>query len=164
MIEQVREALHLRRSERPAKGALAIVLDAYPSKRFRGKTLEIGKRVNRAKATIIVKVAFVDPKEGVLPDMAARVSFLTKEISAEAMKEPPKRVVPASAVAEREGSKVVFVVEQGKVKMTGVRVGTEASGGFELLDGPPPGTKVVANPPRDLQDGQKIKEKERDDG
>lgn len=141
-----------------------IVLDAYPSKRFRGKTLEVGKRVNRAKATIIVKVGFVDPKEGVLPDMAARVSFLTKEISAEAMKEPPKRIVPASAVTDRAGSKVVFVVDQGKVKMTGVRVGTEASGGFELLDGPPPGTKVVANPPGDLQDGQKIKEKERDDG
>ena len=35
---------------------------------------------------------------------------------------------------------------------------------FELLDGPSPGTKLVANPPADLQDGQKIKEKERDDG
>src|SRR5262249_31362956 len=69
-----------------------IVLDAYPDKRLRGKAVEIGKRVNRAKATIVVKVAFVDPKEGVLPDMAARVSFLTKEISAEAMKEPPKRI------------------------------------------------------------------------
>ena len=50
------------------------------------------------------------------------------------------------------------------MKMTNVRVGTEASGGYELLDGPPPGTKVVANPPNDLTDGQKIKEKERSDG
>ncbi len=141
-----------------------VVLDAYPAKRFRGKTLEIGKRMNRAKATIVVKVAFVDPKDGVLPDMAARVSFLTKELSAEAMKEPPKRIVPASAVAERSGAKVVFVVDQGKVRMTNIRVGNEASGGFELMDGPAPGTKLVANPPNDLQDGQKIKEKERDDG
>jgi HlyD family secretion protein len=141
-----------------------IVLDAYPSKRFRGKAVEIGKRVNRAKATIVVKVAFVDPKEGVLPDMAARVSFLTKEISAEAMKEPPKRIVPVAAVADRSGSKVVFVIDQGRVKMTGVRVGGEAAGGLELVDGPPPGTKVVSNPPVDLQDGQKIKEKEREDG
>lgn len=141
-----------------------IVLDAYPSKRLAGKAIEIGKRVNRAKATIVVRVAFTDDKTGVLPDMAARVSFLTKEISAEAMKEPPKRIVPASAVVERAGAKVVFVVDQGRVKMTGVRVGAESAGGFELLDGPPPGTKLVANPPADLQDGQKIKEKERDDG
>lgn len=141
-----------------------IVLDAYPSTRFRGKTLEIGKRVNRAKATIVVRVGFSDSREGVLPDMAARVSFLTKELSAEAMKEAPKRIVPASAVAERNGAKVVFVVDQGRVKMSMVTVGGESAGGFELVDGPPPGTKLVANPPKDLQDGQKIKEKERDDG
>lgn len=141
-----------------------IVLDAYPDKRLRGKAIEIGKRVNRAKATVVVRVAFVDSKEGVLPDMAARVSFLTKEMSAEAMKEPPKRIVPQSAVSERQGQKIVFVVDQGKVKVQTVTVGAEAAGGFELVDGPPPGTKVVANPPRDLEDGQKIKEKERDDG
>lgn len=141
-----------------------IVLDAYPSKRLSGKTIEVGKRVNRAKATIIVRVAITDDKAGVLPDMAARVSFLTKEISAEALKEPPKRIVPVAAVVDRAGAKVVFVVDQGRVKMAGVRVGGEAAGGFELLDGPPPGTKLVVNPPADLQDGQKIKEKERDDG
>ncbi len=141
-----------------------IVLDAYPSKRLSGKTIEVGKRVNRAKATIVVRVAITDDKTGVLPDMAARVSFLTKEISAEALKEPPKRIVPVAAVVDRAGAKVVFVVDQGRVKMAGVRVGGEAAGGFELLDGPPPGTKLVVNPPADLQDGQKIKEKERDDG
>lgn len=141
-----------------------IVLDAYPTRRLPGKASEIGKRVNRAKATIVVRVAFTGDTTGVLPDMAARVSFLTKELSAEALKEPPKRVVPSSAVVERTGAKVVFVVDQERVKMTPVRVGGETAGGFELLDGPPPGTKVVANPPADLQDGQKIKEKERNDG
>ncbi|MBK8254684.1 MAG: efflux RND transporter periplasmic adaptor subunit [Polyangiaceae bacterium] len=141
-----------------------IVLDAYPARRLPGKALEIGKRVNRAKATVPVKVAITGDRTGVLPDMAARVSFLTKEISAEAMKEPPKRIVPATAVVERAGGKVVFIVDQGRVKIAGVRVGTDVAGGFELLDGPPPGTKLVANPPADLQDGQKIKEKERDDG
>lgn len=141
-----------------------IVLDAYPSKRLSGKAIEVGKRVNRAKATIVVRVAITDDKTGVLPDMAARVSFLTKEISAEALKEPPKRIVPAAAVVDRAGAKVVFVVDQGRVKMVPVRVGGEAAGAFELLDGPPPGSKLVVNPPADLQDGQKIKEKERDDG
>jgi len=141
-----------------------IVLDAYPSRRFRGKTIEIGKRVNRAKATIVVRVTFVDPRDGVLPDMAARVSFLTKELTAEAMKEPPRRIVPAKAVVERGGGKVVFVVDQGRVKQTGVTVGASAAGGLELVDGPPPGTKLVANPSAELEDGQKIKEKEREDG
>ena len=43
--------------------------------------VEIGKRVDRAKATVKVKVKFVDPMEGVLPDMSARMSFLSQEVS-----------------------------------------------------------------------------------
>src|SRR5262249_40516420 len=88
-----------------------IVLDADPSKRRPGAAAEIGKRVNRAKATLVVKVRFTDKTDGALPDMAARVSFLSEALSAEAMKEPPKRVIPAAALTERGGAKVVFVVD-----------------------------------------------------
>ncbi|MCC6554878.1 MAG: efflux RND transporter periplasmic adaptor subunit [Polyangiaceae bacterium] len=138
-----------------------IVLDAYPSKRFRCSTHEIGRRVNRAKATVPVKVKFAEPADKVLPEMSARVSFLAQALSDEAMKEPPKRVVPESAVVDRLGAKVVFVVDQGRVKMVPIKVGGAAPGGLELLDGPAPGTRLVASPPADLADGQKIKEKER---
>jgi hypothetical protein len=93
--------------------------------------------------------------------MSARVSFLAEALSEEAMKEPPKRVVPESAVVDRLGAKVVFVVDQGQVKMVPIKVGGAAPGGLELLDGPAPGTRLVATPPLDLTDGQKIKEKDR---
>lgn len=140
-----------------------IVLDAYPSKRHRCVTHEIGKRVNRAKATVPVKVKFVDGSKDVLPEMSARVSFLAQALSEEAMKEPPKRVVPESAIAERAGAKVVFVVSDGQARMVPIKVGGPAPGGLELLDGPSPGTRLVSNPPADLADGQKIKEKEKGD-
>ncbi|WP_437568275.1 efflux RND transporter periplasmic adaptor subunit [Sorangium sp. So ce542] len=136
-----------------------VVLDAYPSKRHRCTTVEIGKRVNRAKATIPVKVKFVGEAKEALPEMSARVSFLVEALSEEAMKEPPKRVVPEAAVVERAGAKVVFVVDQGQTKMVPIRVGGSAPGGLELLDGPAPGTRLVVKPPADLADGQKIKEK-----
>jgi HlyD family secretion protein len=138
-----------------------IVLDAYPSKRHRCSTLEIGRRVNRAKATVPVKVKFTDSTDKVLPEMSARVSFLAQELTEQAMKEPPKRVVPESAVVERLGAKVVFVIDQGQVKMVPIKVGGAAPGGLELLEGPSPGTRLVASPSADLVDGQKIKQKER---
>ncbi|WP_437587327.1 efflux RND transporter periplasmic adaptor subunit [Sorangium sp. So ce1000] len=138
-----------------------VVLDAYPSKRHRCTTLEIGKRVNRAKATIPVKVKFVGEAKDALPEMSARVSFLAEALSEEAMKEPPKRVVPESAVVERGGAKVVFVVNEGQAKMVPIQVGGPAPGGLELLDGPAPGARLVARPSADLADGQKIKEKEK---
>lgn len=155
-------------------GPTEIVLDAYPEKRYRGQTVEFGQRVNRAKATVTVKVKFVDADgtsrdssgrgshqaEGVLPDMAARVSFLSKAVDADAIKAPPKKVVPASALAERGGAKNVFVIESGKLKMMPVTVGAAVgSGGFELVEGPPPGTRVVQNPDPALADGMDIKEK-----
>jgi len=120
---------------------------------------EIGKKVDRAKATVTVKVAFVDAMDGAIPDMSARTSFLSEEVSADAIKEKPKKVVPSSAVTERNGGKVVFVITQGVVKLAPVKVGAPFGQGFELVDGPAPGTRVVANPSPDLFEGQHIKEK-----
>jgi HlyD family secretion protein len=137
-----------------------IVLDAFPARRFRGRTDEITPQVNRSKATVIVRVSFVDEKDGVLPDMAARVSFLTKPLDPEALKQPPKIIVPSSALAERGGSKVVFTVEDEVVRMVPVKLGPPFGRGFELTDGPRPGTRLIASPPETMADGQKVKEKE----
>jgi HlyD family secretion protein len=135
-----------------------ISLDAFPGKRFRGQTVEIASKVDRSKATIGVKVKFVDGNAGVLPDMAARVSFLQKQLDEGSLKEPPKLIVPADAVLDREGAKVVFVIEQGKVRMVPVEVGPAFGNGFELKTNLAPGTRVVSKPTAKLSDGQKIKE------
>jgi HlyD family secretion protein len=150
------QRLHMVALGSPAE----IVLDAFPARRYRGRTEEITPQVNRSKATVIVRVAFVDEKEGVLPDMAARVSFLTKPLDPEALKQPPKIIVPSSALAERGGSKVVFTVEDEVVRMVPVKLGPPFGRGFELTDGPRPGTRLVASPPETMADGQRVKEKE----
>jgi RND family efflux transporter MFP subunit len=136
-----------------------IALDAFPTRRYRGEAVEVNPRVDRAKATVGVKVKFVDPPEGVLPDMSARVSFLSKALEEGQLKEKPKTVVPSSALIERGGSKVLFVIEEGVVRMRPVTLGPELGGGFELLNGPAVGTRVVANPSPELMDGQRVKEK-----
>ena len=140
-------------------GPAEIVLDAYADRRLRGKVKEITPEVDRAKASVKVKVSFVDPPEGVLPDMSARVSFLTKELDAEAIKAPPKTVVPGSAIVTKGGGKFVFVIDGDVVRMTAVSLGPAFGSGFELVSGPRPGTRVVAGPPSNLADGQRIKEK-----
>jgi RND family efflux transporter MFP subunit len=140
-------------------GPAEIVLDAFPSKRFRGKAVEITPKVNRTKATLTIKVAFVDENEGVLPDMAARVSFLHGELDKEAMKAPPKTIVPGSAVVDLNGSKVVYRIEGGAVRMTPVTLGPAFGSGFEVQSGVSSGTRLVNNPPQGLADGQKVKER-----
>ncbi len=140
-------------------GPAEIVLDAYPNRRYRGIASELGLRVNRAKATVVVKVKFTDPMENVLPEMSARVSFLSKAITDSALKEAPKLVVSSDAIVERNGQKVVFAVESGKLHSFPVKVGGPVGGSaVELLDGPAPGVKVVAKPTADTAEGQRIKE------
>ena len=135
-----------------------IALDAFPKRRYRGEATEISPRVDRAKAPVGVKVKFVDAAQGVLPDMSARVNFLTEAREDEAMKAEPKTIVPGTALGERGGAKVVFAIDDGALRMHTVRVGAAASGGFELLEGPPAGTRVVSEPAPELRDGQQVQE------
>ena len=157
-------------------GPCEIVLDAYPTKRYRGAVKEIGRRVNRSKATVPVKIRFVDRSDGkadakadgaaapsngqldVLPDMAARVSFLSAALDAKMIDVPPKLMVPARAVVQRNGRDVVFVDDEDEVRLTPVTLGPPQGEGRELMTKLPPGTKVVLDPPNSLADGDKVKE------
>jgi multidrug efflux pump subunit AcrA (membrane-fusion protein) len=136
-----------------------ITLDAFPGRRYRGQAMEISPRVNRAKATVGVKVKFVDPPTDVLPDMSARVSFLTAALDDAALAAKAKNVVPASAVVDRAGGKVVFVLEEDVARMRTVSLGPKLGDGYELIDGPAPGARLVARPPETLADGQRVKER-----
>ena len=140
-------------------GPCEIALDAIPSERFKGEVLEIGPRLNRSKATATVKVKFPTAPPELRPEMSVRVSFLQKALDEAQLKETPKTVVPATAVTERGGNKVVFVLDGGKVKLVPVSVGEAMGSGFILKDGPGPGTRLVKDPPATLVDGQPVKEK-----
>lgn len=136
------------------------VLDAYPTERYPCKVKEIGRRVNRAKATVPVKVAFAGKRpEQVLPEMAARVMFLSGEVDPKLKDAAMKRLVPAAAVVQRAGSDVIFILDEDRVRMTTVKVGPAFGDGRELVTDIPAGTKVVLDPPAGLGDGQKVKEK-----
>lgn len=148
--------LHLVQLEDPCQ----IVLDAYPTRTYKGRVKQITPRVNRAKATVTVKVGFEGGSDAVLPDMAARVSFLSGEPDPALADVPPKIIVPAAAIDERDGKQVVFLLEDDTVRMVPVELGEAVGTGFELLAGPPAGATVVREPPSSLEDGQKVKRKD----
>jgi len=126
-----------------------------------GKVAEVRPRVDRAKATVTVKVGFVDDPADVLPDMGAKVTFLAKELDEAAAKAQPIRAVQADAVVERGETKVVWVVDpQDQLRSVPVITGAPMGGLVALRDGPPPGTKVVRRPDGDLRTGMKVKEKQ----
>ncbi len=138
-----------------------IALDAFPERRFRGKVAEVRPRVDRAKATVTVKVAFVDDPKDVLPDMGAKVTFLARELSESAQKAAPTPALQPDTVVDRGETRMVFAVQADQtVKAIPVVTGAPLGSLLSLRQGPPAGTKVVRSPPASLQDGMRIKEKQ----
>jgi HlyD family secretion protein len=139
-----------------------IILDAYPDRRFRGAVSEVRQIVDRSKASVTVKVKFVDSSAGVLPDMAAKVSFLTKALDDAALKAAPKLIAPADAVVDSGGRKVVFTIDDGHAKAVPVTVkGPFGDGTVELGEGPLTGTRVIRRPDDKIRDGVSVKEKKK---
>ena len=52
-----------------------ITLDSYPEKKYQGVVSSIVPTVDRAKATVQVKIRFLDKDTRVIPEMSAKVSF-----------------------------------------------------------------------------------------
>jgi RND family efflux transporter MFP subunit len=139
-------------------GPCEIALDAFPDRRLACTVAELGHRVDRAKATVPVRVRFAAPMAGALPEMSARVSFLTAAPAADALQARARTVLPAAALTARAGRQSVFTVEDGVARLQPVRVGERAGDGYELIEGPPPGARVVLSPPAALADGSPVKE------
>ena len=133
-----------------------ITLDAISDKRYHGVVHKIVPTADRAKATVLTKVQFQDLDEHVLPEMSAKVIFLSKESDNSAENSTPKLSVPVSAVATRDGKKVVFLIRGESVVETSVVVGGMMGNSIEIQQGLSVGDKVVLRPTEKLSSGSKV--------
>ena len=131
-----------------------IQLDALPGERFRGRVTRTVPTVDRAKATVNVKVRFVDTDVRILPEMSAKVAFLSKEMPEG--ERAPRTVVTPSAVVDRAGRKAVYVVRDGKAVEAAIQTGASYGEWVEVKQGLKPGDKVVLHPPERLHDGAAV--------
>jgi HlyD family secretion protein len=103
-----------------------VVTDAYPERVYACRVDEISPEANRQKATIQVKVKFLEPDEYIRPDMNARVTFLEPEAPPTTEKREGKLyIVPKRAVLDRESGKAVLVAAEGKVQVKPITVERE---------------------------------------
>ena len=134
-----------------------ITLDAFPEKRYRGAVHMIVPTADRAKATVMTKVRFIDKDERVLPEMSAKVTFLSEEITETQINSKPKLTINPAAVVDRNQFKVVYVLKDERVEERPVTLGSMVGGVIEVTQGLKSGEQVVVNPPPDLQTGTRVK-------
>jgi HlyD family secretion protein len=132
-----------------------VTTDAYPDRKYNGEIAQISPEANRQKATVQVKVQVLNPDEYLRPEMNATVKFLADEPKNKST-QPAGAFVPASALRDHDGKKVVFLAFNGKARMREVHVLSQRTDGF-LVDGLVGGESVVIKGPEDLKDGDSIK-------
>ena len=140
-----------------------ITLDALPEMRFRGKVVGLVPTVDRAKATVICKVQFEQLDPRILPEMSAKVSFLSQTPNAAEQK--PVLAVNPKTMLERDGKQWLFriqregdkeLVQAVEIKLgrkLGDVVEVTALGGATLKSG----ERLVISPDAKLKDGAQVK-------
>jgi RND family efflux transporter MFP subunit len=121
-----------------------IQLDALPDERFRGAVHMIVPTADRTKASIAVKVAFLEKDPRILPEMSAKVAFLSREVPME--ERQPVTAVPTTAVVREGGTGFVFSAENGRAVRQQVAIGREFGGMIEITEGLQPGQKIITAP------------------
>ncbi len=132
-----------------------ILLDALPDTRFRGRISRMVPTIDRAKATVMTKVKFdeIDPR--ILPEMSAKVSFLSQDVTPE--QQQPLLAVNLDAIVQRDGRSVVFVVRDGKAVAVPVTPGIKIGDITAIVGDVKSGEKAVAHPPEALATGALVK-------
>jgi HlyD family secretion protein len=129
-----------------------IVLDALPDARFLGAVARIVPSVDRAKATVKVHFAAIDQR--VLPEMSAKVLFLSQAITAE--KQLPLTAVNPRALTKRDGRTVLYVVRDDKAVEVAVTPGRKLGELTAFAGDAKSGDKAVLDPRAELKAGALI--------
>jgi HlyD family secretion protein len=135
-----------------------VTTDAYPDRKYQGIIEEISPEANRQKATVQVKVKILNPDDYLRPEMNAKVAFLPDSAGTKITPAASGVVIPASAVRDREGRRIVFIAFEGKALAREIRVTGQRSNGV-VVAGLAGGEGVIVNPPSTLKAGDKIKSK-----
>jgi RND family efflux transporter MFP subunit len=129
------------------------VLNAYPDWKIPAEVIAIVPTADRSKATVKVRIALKSKDPRIVPDMGVRVSFL--ERTDPAAPRPTGAWVPASAVRESDGKKIVLVVDDGRARAVAVTTGASRDADVLATSGLKGGEALVVAPAT-VNDGDRV--------
>ena len=135
--------------------AVTAVLDAYPDWQIPGRVITTIPSADRQKATVLVRIAFMELDPRILPDMGVKVTFLRDNESA-APKARSVTLVPKAAIKTDGKQSFVFVVVSDRVDRRAITTGGADGERVEVLSGLNAGERVVVSPPAQLAPGALI--------
>jgi RND family efflux transporter MFP subunit len=135
-----------------------ISLDAIPDRRLAGQVHMIVPTADRAKATVLTKVKFLEFDDRILPEMSAKVAFLSRPL--ESGERRARLALPQAALITREGRAYAYVVQDNVARLVRADIGETMGDLVEIKGGLKEGDRVVLKAPPGLGDGDRVKVKE----
>ena len=129
--------------------ALSIRVDAYPDRDIEGRLTRMSPDVNLKSRAFAIEGDVPNADGALKPGTFARVRIKTDRIDRTI-------VVPVSAVQTRYGRSVVFVVRDGKLAASEVKLGDRLGPRVEVLEGVAPGSVIVADDVEGLAEGMTV--------
>jgi RND family efflux transporter MFP subunit len=138
-------------------GATVIHLDAYPEWEIPGSVIAIIPTADQSKGTVEVRVAIKARDARILPQMAARVGFLTAPEKGAA--QAVSRVsVPVTAVQINGHTGSVFVLgADDRIEKREVALGLKTAQSVVILSGLAAGDRLAGDSLDKLHDGDRVK-------
>ena len=140
---------------KPGQGVIA-TLDAYQDWQIPARVITMVPTADRQKATILVRIGFVELDPRILPDMAIKVTFLRRADDGASPAAQPTALVPKAAIRTTGADTVTFVVRGDRVERRAVKVGGADGDRVEVLAGLQAGDRVVLSPSAALNDGDQV--------
>ncbi len=130
-----------------------ITLDALPGSRFRAAVHTIVPTADRSKASVMVKIRFLEQDTRIFPEMSAKVAFLEREALPEDKR--ARTVVNPSAIVNLGGREGVYRINGDRAVFTPITRGAKMGDLLEVA-GLKSGDKLVLRPLEKLKDGSRI--------
>ncbi len=158
---QVRVDVPLVDAARVGVGQRAeVIAEVLPDRVFHGEVTRVVHAADLQKNTLQMKVAIEDPSPDLKPEMLARARFLAPDQDRSSA--TVERVLaPKQLVHQRDkGEAHVWLADQSSGRAVSKAVVTgrgRVDGWIEIEQGLQPGDRLIADPPSDLQDGDRIR-------
>jgi RND family efflux transporter MFP subunit len=132
-------------------------LNAYPDWKIPCAVVAVIPTADRSKATVKVRIGIQAKDPRIIPDMGVRVAFLPEDKGEEAAAATAQGVlVPAEAIKDESGTKVVFVIREDTVERRAVGVGPTRGSQVQVVAGLSTGERVALGDLAQLKDGARI--------
>jgi len=137
---------------------VTVRLNAYPDWQIPAYVIAIIPTADRSKATVNVRVGFKVKDQRLVPEMGARVSFLSDVEAKDTGKAAQSGViVPVDAVQANGDTGIVYIVHDDTVERRAVRLGARTADGQTIVAGLAAGTKIATGDLSKLSDGSRVK-------